>query len=420
MKKFCLLFVTLAFAFVLGACSEEPVPPTPDPVEATEISIVPIDGVIEVGATHQMKCNVTPEDADVRLLVWNSTNTKVATISKEGVLTAVSRGKATITARLGDLKTSYDIVVWNAADAVIESKFLDIRYWGDYYNAGTDNFTVAFGTVEHAGMVILSPGEYFQFSMNTAPFKNIKNAYLLPGVYTFDSEATYAEGTITGGTESRKILYSADSNGDGAMEESVNYFQDAYMDIEYREDEGVCVATIEVKLDTGKVLRINYRGIVEYTNTLEYLIPKQITEDVDVVCTAGSARHRGVGKYSIDLMENATDWCDIEVITLTLFTEASDTKIKAGTYPIQSTPSDGYYMLSGWYEVSSGMASNWGSYSYKLSSTDYSMVYTFFDKGTLTISYEGDEEEVMKIDLNAIDLNGHKFHATYSGAPILK
>lgn len=414
-----LLFAALAFGLCFSACSsDDPVVPK-EPIPATELQLSPLEAEIEVGDLLEMQCTVLPEDADDKTITWSSSNTEVATVSEEGVVTALKRGRTTITAQLGELTQHCELAVWNAADVVLESTFLDIRYWGDYYNTGLDNFTVNFGTVQQAGMIVQSPGEYFQFSMNTAPFKNVSAAYLLPGVYTFDSEGLYQEMTILGGTESRKILYEADANGDGAMEETTNYFQDAYMEIEYNEEEEVCIATAEVTLDTGVTIRVHYRGLVAFTNTIEYLIPKQSSEDLDFVCEYGSAKHKGEGKYSIDLQENGTDWADIQVVTLNLYTEANDTKIKAGSYPISAEPVEGGYVEAGGYKIMSGMSACEGSYCYVLSSTDWSMTYAFFNEGTLTISYEGENDSTMKVELESTDLNGHRVHMTYSGAPLL-
>ena len=45
--------------------------------------------------------------------------------------------------------------------------------------------------------------------------------------------------------------------------------------------------------------------------------------------------------------------------------------------------------------------------------------YGFLQEGTLTISYEGENEDTFVVELDATDINGHRIHLTYKGAPIL-
>ncbi|MBR4046355.1 MAG: Ig-like domain-containing protein, partial [Alistipes sp.] len=148
MKKELFYIAIMLFGLLLGACSpDEPTnEPTDEPVEATELTLALSTADIEVGETLEIEYTILPEDADNKSITWSTSNADVATVSAEGVVTALARGSATITAELGTLKASCEVNVWSVADQVIESEFLDIRYWGDYYNTGYDNFTVSFGT----------------------------------------------------------------------------------------------------------------------------------------------------------------------------------------------------------------------------------------------------------------------------------
>lgn len=418
MKKELFYIAIMLFGLLLGACStDEPTnEPIDDPVEATELTLAISTADIEVGETLEIEYTILPEDADNKTITWSSSNAEVATVSAEGVVSGLARGSATITAELGTLKASCEVNVWSVADQVIESSFLDIRYWGDQYGTGYDNFTVSFGTVEFADMTILSTGDFFQLSANTTKFTNIAAAYLYPGVYTFDEESPYEEMTITGRQQSVRIRYSDDTNDDGAMEEQYNFMLDAYMVIEYDEVEEVCIFVAEVKLDTEEVIRIHYRGLVYFTNIMEYLIPDQITEDLDFVCEYATASHMGDGVYLIDMQETEDGWIDTQMISLELTTEPNDDSIKAGVYPVSAEPVDGGYMSTGYYVTSSGITSYHGSYAYILNS-DYSTRFAFIDEGTLTISYEGDN---ITVELEAKDLGGYRVHTKYSGPQILQ
>lgn len=145
----------MLFGVLLGACSPDD-SEIKEPIEATELTLSHSTADMEVGKTLEIKYTILPADADNQTITWNSSNPDVATVSAEGVVSALARGSATITAELGTLKASCEVRVWNVAEQVIESKFLDIRYWGDYYNSGYDNFTVSFGLVEFADMNISS------------------------------------------------------------------------------------------------------------------------------------------------------------------------------------------------------------------------------------------------------------------------
>ena len=416
MKRKLFYAAVMLFGVLLGACSPDD-SEIKEPVEATELTLSHSTADMEVGKTLEIKYTILPADADNQTITWNSSNPDVATVSAEGVVSALARGSATITAELGTLKASCEVRVWNVADQVIESKFLDIRYWGDYYNSGYDSFTVSFGTVEFADMYIKSTGDFFQFSANTTKFTNIAAAYLYPGVYTFDEESPYEEMTITGRQQSMRIRYSEDANDDGMMEELYNFLLDAYMFIEYDEVEEVCNFVAEVKLDTEEVIRIHYRGSVFFINIMEHLIPPQITEELDFVCEYATAAHFGNGEYLIDMQETEDGWIDTQMISIRLTTdEPNDDSIKAGVYPISAEAVEGGYMSNGYYVTTSGLTSYHGSYAYILRS-DYSMCYAFIDEGTLTISYEGDN---MTVELEAKDLGGHRVHTVYSGPQILQ
>jgi uncharacterized protein YjdB len=54
---------------------------------------------LKVGKTAQLTATVTPEDATDKKITWTSSDESIATVSKEGLVTAVKRGKATITAQ---------------------------------------------------------------------------------------------------------------------------------------------------------------------------------------------------------------------------------------------------------------------------------------------------------------------------------
>jgi len=68
----------------------------------TAIAIPATATIPTIGATTILSAIVAPGDATIKTLAWSSSNTAVATVSANGVVTAVSNGKATITATSTD------------------------------------------------------------------------------------------------------------------------------------------------------------------------------------------------------------------------------------------------------------------------------------------------------------------------------
>ena len=70
--------------------------------KATGIKISRSKATVEKGDTYQLSASVQPTDATIRTVKWSSSNKKVATVSKTGLVTAIAAGKATITVKSTD------------------------------------------------------------------------------------------------------------------------------------------------------------------------------------------------------------------------------------------------------------------------------------------------------------------------------
>ena len=79
-------------------------------IHATGVTIDYTSVPMTVGETIVLKASVVPADAVEKDIVWNSSNTSVATVSN-GTVKAVSAGTAVITASVGDLKATCSVSV---------------------------------------------------------------------------------------------------------------------------------------------------------------------------------------------------------------------------------------------------------------------------------------------------------------------
>ena len=75
-------------------------------IEVTEISISKTELTLTEGETATLTATVMPEDATDKTVTWTSSDESVATVSSEGVVTAVKAGTATITVASENGKTA--------------------------------------------------------------------------------------------------------------------------------------------------------------------------------------------------------------------------------------------------------------------------------------------------------------------------
>lgn len=87
---------------------------TVEPIKSTDITLSSRAATLYVGKTLTLKATVYPTDATDKTVTWSSSNSKVASVDKNGKVTAKKAGTAVITARTADgLSTSATITVKN-------------------------------------------------------------------------------------------------------------------------------------------------------------------------------------------------------------------------------------------------------------------------------------------------------------------
>lgn len=300
----------------------------------------------------------------------------------------------------------------------IETNFLEIVYWGDYYNSSTDSYTLYTGNVEHEGMFIKSTGDFIMLSLMTELTTNPNEIKLTTGTYTLDPECTFAPMTIAGENESGCYSYLPDNNNDGYFEENINYFSAGECTVEQLGEKSYSISAV-MTLDNGEVIEFEYSGEVVFSNAIAELYPDQIESDIEFEATFGEIFRMGNGLYKLDLMSGdnpyeSAQWANRNRLNIFIITEDNRTKVKAGTYTFETPDTDKTeYARAGEFWIQSGSL-NWdGSFYFFMDGATWESTYGFINEGNITISY--DENDNINIVLDAKDLNGHSIKTTYTG-----
>ena len=95
------------FMFGFAACKTE----TDSTVAVEKIEITSTVKEVTEGEKITLTATVSPENATNKTVTWSSSDTTVATVDENGVVTGVKTGKATITAKAGEKSTTIEITV---------------------------------------------------------------------------------------------------------------------------------------------------------------------------------------------------------------------------------------------------------------------------------------------------------------------
>ena len=80
-------------------------------VAVVSVSLDPTSVTIEEGGNIRLVATVSPADATDKTVTWKSSDTAVATVDQEGLVTGVKEGKATISAKAGEFSAECAVVV---------------------------------------------------------------------------------------------------------------------------------------------------------------------------------------------------------------------------------------------------------------------------------------------------------------------
>ena len=92
----------------------------------TEKPFIPIEDIaldkkkleLEIGDEYILTASFIPQDASKKTIRWNSGNSAVACVDRNGKVTAVSKGQCTITAVCGEFKKECQVTVKLTKDYV--------------------------------------------------------------------------------------------------------------------------------------------------------------------------------------------------------------------------------------------------------------------------------------------------------------
>ena len=106
MKKISYLFaLLLATSFAFTSCSDD------DGIPVESVAMKPTTYTLPAGSSVQLTATVNPANADNPTVHWSSNNRAVATVDENGLVTALSGGLVTITARAGGRSAASTITV---------------------------------------------------------------------------------------------------------------------------------------------------------------------------------------------------------------------------------------------------------------------------------------------------------------------
>ena len=95
-----------------------------EPVQVTDVELDITQKALNVGDTFTLTATVKPDNATDKSVTWSSSNTSVATVDENGVVTAVSEGTATITATASNgVEASCAVTVKQKGDSILKKIF---------------------------------------------------------------------------------------------------------------------------------------------------------------------------------------------------------------------------------------------------------------------------------------------------------
>jgi uncharacterized protein YjdB len=104
------------------------------PVAVTGVSVSPTSASVPKGLTQQLTATISPSNATNQTVSWTSNNTTIATVSANGLVTAVNTGTATITCTTQDGSKTATCAITVTAATGFTVYFYKPSSWGSTIN----------------------------------------------------------------------------------------------------------------------------------------------------------------------------------------------------------------------------------------------------------------------------------------------
>ena len=138
---------------------------------AASVSVDKIELTLIIGETATLTAEVLPDDVAVKDITWSTTNSKIASVSSKGIVTAKGVGTATITAtaKAGGAKATCTVTVKDEVAAVGETTYPTLSDAIDAAQAG-DTITLLKDVAEN---IVISSDKEFTLDLNGKKLTNI-------------------------------------------------------------------------------------------------------------------------------------------------------------------------------------------------------------------------------------------------------
>jgi hypothetical protein len=291
-------------------------------------AIIPVTGVTVTPTTLSMVDNITsqltatiaPEDATNKLVTWTSSNTDIATVDLNGLVTSLAPGEVTITATTqnGGFTATCDITVTASGIKKYEAELATLNGFTFNNNHGGYSGT---GFVDNGNVV----GRYVEF--------------LLTGVPAGDHDISLNYSNNTGGDRTMSLYVNGTKVRDVSFPNLPSWSTWALKVDNVTLNEGN--NTIKYQIDNGNTAQINIDYLIApYFASITTDVSKEMKEsDVSVFPNPLSS-----GSLSIKLPEGATQLSIFDVTGKTIYQE----KVTANIYLIDRSvfKSEGVYVVN--------------------------------------------------------------------------
>lgn len=179
MKKILNLFLALSLIGIMASCIKtDDLKPTPDS-KVVAIVIDPASTTIEVEKTQQLKAIVLPIELSNKV-VWETTDSKIVTVSEKGLITGIKEGSAIVSAKGDNITATCKVTVTKKPadiprlDEIFSGKLTVIEnttggWWTDVL---VPNFTCEFEEEIEKGIFVFNMKGFWYAQMEGADANN--------------------------------------------------------------------------------------------------------------------------------------------------------------------------------------------------------------------------------------------------------